>query len=148
MAFKASNVVPQEAYRIVKGAAVQLKANLQGINTRLSASGADYDFLREIYRTLARANNQFDNLKTTPGLAAYATEQENDVSYNVVTEFTTMQAAISSALSWMDTNVPTSVTVKTPNQWADGETLISNTFTAAQTAGLRTALSAVISAID
>lgn len=147
MAFKASNSVPAAAYRIVKGAAAQLKVNLQAINTQLAASGADYDYLRDIYRTLARADAQFANLQTTPGLAQYAKDQENDQAYDVAAEFTAMRNTISAATAWMDTNVPTDVTAKTPSQWGD-DTLISDAFTPAQTSGLRTALSAVISAID
>lgn len=147
MSFRASNVVPQEAYTIVKRAAVQLKLNLQGMNAQLAGSGADYEFLRDIYRTLERANNQFETLKTTPGLADYAEIQENDPAYDVAAAFATMQAAIAAAIAWMDNNVPTSVTAKTPANWGDG-TLIATTFTAGQTAGLQAALQGVIDTIS
>ena len=147
MAFRASNVLPAQAYDTVRRAAVQLKLNLQGFNIQLAASGADYDFLQGIYRTLTRANNQFDVLKVTTGLAQYAKDSEVDQAYDVVAEFGSMQSAIAGALSWMNTNIPTSVTVKDPTTW-DDSTLISNAFTAGQTAGLQTALSAVIAEIS
>ena len=147
MAFRASNVLPAKAYDTVRGAAVQLKLNLQGFNVQLAANGADYDFLQSIYRTLTRANNQFDVLKATTGLAEYAKNAEVDQAYDVAAEFTSMQAAIDAALGWMNTNIPTSVTVKNPTVW-DDSTLISNTFTPAQTAGLQTALGAVITEIS
>lgn len=147
MAFKASNVVPQDAYQVVKRAAVQLKINLQSQKAQLASSGADYQFLQDIYLTLTRANNQFNTLKTTPGLAAYAKDQENDPAYDVVAEFTAMQNAIGACTAWMDANVPTSVTAKSPANW-DGGVIISNTFTAGQTAGLQAALQGVIDAIS
>ena len=147
MTFRATSIVPQEAYRIVKGAAVQLKLNLQSMNSYLAANGADYDYLRNIYRTLERADAQFDNLKSTPGILQYAKDQEAEPAYDISAEFTTMQAAISDALTWMDGNVPTNVTAKAPADWGDGS-LISNTFTPAQTSGLQTELAAVIATIS
>jgi len=147
MAFRASNIVPQTAYQTVKSAAVQLKINLQGINSRLEAQSATYDFLREVYRTLERANSQFTALRGTPGLADYAKAQENDAAYDVVAEFTAMQGSITAALAWLDSNVPTNVTAKAPASWGDG-TLIATEFTPAQTSGLRGVLSAVIASIS
>lgn len=147
MAFKASNIVPQEAYRTVKAAAVQLKINLQSFNVTMAAGNIGYDFIRGIYRTLARANNQFTQLRSTPGLLAYAKSQEDDVAYNVAAEFSDMQAAITSAISWLEGNVPTSVTIKPVTSW-DDSTLISNEFTPAQTAQLRTRLASVVATIS
>lgn len=147
MAFRATNSVPQEAYRLVKGAATQLRVNCAGFISTLAASGADYQYLKGIVRTLQRADNQFNTLKTTPGLADYAAAQENDTAYDVVAEFTTMQGAITSVLSWMDANVPTSVTVASPSAWTDND-IITTAFTPAQTAGLRTQLQGVVDAIS
>ena len=147
MAFKASNVLPQEAYQTTKRAAVQLSVNVTSFNARMASSGADYDFLRDVYQTLTRSNNQFSSLKDTPGLAQFAKDQEVDPAYDVAMEFTSMQAAISSALSWMDTNIPTGVTLKTPTEWGDG-TLVSAVFTPAQTSGLRAELTALVATIS
>lgn len=147
MAFRATNTIPIDAYTVTKRAAVQLRINLIAFKAQLSASGATYDFLRDIYRTLERANNQFDALKTTPGLAAYAQAQESDGTYDVAGEFATMQAAIDAATGWMDSNVPTSVTAKAPASWGDGS-LIATSFTPTQTAGLQTALQGVIDTIS
>ena len=147
MAFKASNVVPQEAYRQVKGAAVQLKINLLSMKSQLASSGANYDFLHGIYMTLKQADDQFTSLKSTPGLVQFAKDQESDQTYDVASEFTTMQASIAAAMAWMQSNVPTSVTAKSPDQWSDSS-LISNTFTPAQTTGLQLALQSVIDEIS
>jgi hypothetical protein len=146
MAFKAGNVIPSDAYQTVKRAAVQLKVNVVAAQAQLAASGADYQFLQGIYLTLTRANDQFNTLRTTPGLADYAQAQENDPAYDVAAEFAVMQAAITAATDWMDANIPTSVTAKVPSEW-DGGVIISNTFTPAQTVGLQTALQGVADAI-
>lgn len=147
MAFRASNVLPSAAYTIVRQAAVQLVLNLNGMNAQLASSGADYDFLHGIYMTLSRANSQFSELKATPGIADHAKTAEGDPSYDVVAAFTAMQSAIEDALLWMDTNIPTSVTVKAPSTW-DESTMIANTFTSAQTGGLRAALQSVINEVS
>ena len=147
MAFRASNIVPSDAYQVVKRAAVQLKINLVGQKAQLAASGANYQFLQDIYMTLKRANEQFNSLKTAPGLADYAKVQENDPAYDVAAEFTSMQTSITDCMTWMDTNVPTAVTANVPSQW-DGGSIISNTFTPAQTAGLQNALQAVVDKIS
>jgi hypothetical protein len=147
MAFKASNIVPQDAYAILKRGAVQLKVNLQGINSRLAASNADYAFLQDIYLTLKRYQTQATTLAATPGIVAYAKDQEDDQTYDVVAEFNTMTATITSALGWLDANVPTNVTAKAPADW-DGGVIISNEFTPAQTSVLRTRLTAVINTIS
>lgn len=147
MAFRASSIIPLSAYQTAKRAAAQLKVNAQSMRAALAASNASYDFLRDIYRTLERAQAQFTQLAATPGLAGYAKAQENDPAYDVAAEFTAMQGAITSALTWMNSNAPTGVTAKTPANWGDGS-LIANEFTPAQTAGLRTQLDAVIAAIE
>lgn len=146
MAFRASNVLPSDAYLKVKRAAVQLKLTLQGNKAQLAANGADYEFLQRLYLALKNANNYFSTLKTTPGLAAYAKDQESDQAYDVAAEFTAMQTSLTSAMTWMESNVPTNVTTKPVNEWGDG-VIVSNTFTPAQTAGLQTALQGVIDEI-
>lgn len=146
MAFRASSIVPSDAYQTVKRSAVQLRVNMVGMKSQLAASGANYQFLQDIYLTLKRANSQFDALKVTDGLGDYAKAQENDPAYNVAAEFIAMQGAIVSCMGWLDANVPTTVTAKSPSAW-DGISIISNTFTPAQTVGLQTALQGVIDTI-
>lgn len=148
MTFRAGNIIPSDAYQVVKRAAIQLKLNCESFASTLQASGADYNLLRDIYLTLVRAKNQFDALKVTPGLAAYAQDQENDPAYDVAAEFTAMLAAISGAITWMDSNVPTSVTAKAPAEWSNSDSMISNSFSSGATAGLQTELNAIAAVID
>lgn len=116
----------------------------------MAANGATYPYLRDIYLTLVRANNQFNALKVAPGLAQYAKDQENDQAYDVVAEFNAMQTALQSVLTWMETNVPiTNRSVAPVADWANEQTIqIANIFTASQTSGLRTEMAALIATID
>lgn len=147
MVFKATNAIAQEAYTVVRRAAVQLRLNLSGFVNTMSSGPVDFEFIRGVYRTLSRAQAQFDSLKTTPGLAEYAKVQESDQAYDVVAEFASMQSAIGSAMTWIEGNAPTNVTAKPASEWGDSDALISNTFTSAQTSGLRSALQGVVDTI-
>lgn len=147
MAFRATNVVPQRAYQQVKGAAANVKAECARYITQMAASGANYVLLRDLYVFLKNANTQFATLAATPGIAAYAQAQEDDDQYDVAAEFATMQAAVTAVLTWMDANVPTSVTALAPSVWTATGPLISTSFNAAQTLGLRTALQAAADSI-
>ena len=147
MAFRASNVIPSKAYDQVRILARNVKSNCAHAITRMATSGADYTFLRDVRVFLANADAQFAELATTPGLPEYAAAQENDPAYDVAAEFTAMRGAIQAATGWMDANVPTSVTAVAPSAWVSAGPLIATTFTAAQTAPLRTQLQAVADCI-
>jgi hypothetical protein len=148
MAFRATSITTQRAYQQVKGAAANVRANCAGFISRLAGGNADYVLLRDIYVLLHNASAQLTSLAATPGLAAYASDQEGDPEYDVVAEFTALQATLAAALSWMGSNVPTNVTAVSPANWPSSEGLIATTFTPAQTAGLRTQLAAVVAAIS
>jgi len=148
MAFRATNIIPFRAYQQVKGAASQLKINCVDFIASTLASGATYSFLRDVYLTLYNANNQFTQLASTPGLAAYAQSQENDVNYDIAAEFTSMQSTLTAAINWLNANVPTNVVAVSPVNWPSSSNMISTTFTSGQTAPLRTLLQAIVDAIE
>ena len=139
MAFRASNIVPQRAYDRVKQAAVNLKGALEGANTTMAAGAVSLEYLAEVRQRLVDADTQFDSLKVTPGLAAYAQSQEDDNAYDVAAEFTAMQAAITNALAWITTNEPDTVSI---NNLA-----VTTTFSSGATSGFRTQLQSVIDSI-
>lgn len=147
MAFKATNVVPADAYNRVKRAASNLKLNCGEFVTTMAAGDVAFSYIRSVYKTLYDADAFFDLLKTTPGLVAYAADQEDDPAYDVAAEFTAMQSAINQAITWMNNNVPTSVTAVSPPDWPTSENFIATVFTPAQTATLRTGLTAISNAI-
>lgn len=148
MAFKATNVELGTAYKQVKISAKNLKANLQVIRAYSETNNIGYQYIFNVVRLLIKVNAAFDELKTTPGLLQYAKDQENDQAYNVGSEFTAMQQAIADTLTWFDTNVPVNVTLSNPSNWTSDDMPISNTFTPQQTAGMRTQMDVVITAIE
>lgn len=149
MTFRASNVVPEEAYTKVRKTAIQLKVNLQSFKTSLASKNADFKLIKGIYVTLSNAYNQLDTLKEIPGLADYAKQQEDDPNYDVVVEFNNLITQIQSAMGWINDHVPSTVSLKTPADWGGpNETVIVDTFTPTQTSDLRTALESVIQAIS
>ena len=149
MAFKASDELPVDALRSAKFTAVELKRQLEGFNINLAASGADYEYLRGIYRVLVRADNFFNTVKSVRGIGDYAKDAEGDANYDIAVEFTAMQAAIAKAKGWMESKIPLSNRTLIPvADWGDNNTLVSDVFTAGQTDGLRTELTAVVATIS
>jgi len=144
--FPASSQIPQQAYLTVKGVANLLKTRITNNIEHLSNNDVDYDYLREIYRTIERANEGLDSRKNTPGIVEYAKEAESNAGLDIVAEFLAMQQTMADALSWIDSNVPLTATVKPPAEWGDG-TLIERVFTPAQTAGLRSTLQTIVDSI-
>jgi hypothetical protein len=147
MAFRATNVIPQIAYQQVRATARNVKVNSDAFVSQMAASGANYTFLRDVYIFLKNADTQFATLSAVPGIAEYAQQQEDDPTYNVGAEFTAMRNTIAAVLSWMNSNVPTSVTAVAPTAWVQDGPLIATAFTAQQTAPLRTLLQAVSASI-
>lgn len=148
MAFRATSITTQRAYQQVKGAAANVRANCSAFISKLAGENTNYQTLRDIYVLLHNASAQLSSLAATPGLAAYAAEQEADQNYDVVAEFTALQVVIGATLAWMSSNVPTSVTAVAPASWPSASSLIATSFTPAQTAGLRTQLQSVVDSIS
>lgn len=147
MAFKATNVIPEDAYKRAKRTAANVKLHSNAAITKFAATGANFADLRDLYVFLKNADADFGSISTTPGLAAYAQAQENDAEYNVAEQFTAMRASIQSAMAWVSANAPTNVTALAPASWTSEGTLIATTFTVLQTAGMRAQLQTVVDSI-
>jgi len=147
MAFRASTTSPQQAYATLKAAAVQLKINLVAIESHLATTFVNYDYVRDVYKTLQRANNQIASLVSTPGIAQYAKDQEGDQAYDVVSAVGAVQAVIETALLGIDAQAPATVSLIPPSQWGDSNTMIADVLTAEQTTDLRNVLNLVIAEI-
>lgn len=80
------------------------------------------------------------------GMDTYAVTQEG-AGYDVVMAWNNMNAAIDAVISWIVTNIPQSGGFVTLEQWTTGGVTVQS-FTPAQTAGLRTVLNSLIATID
>lgn len=97
--------------------------------------------------SLKGIDDKMSALAATPGIAAYAKDEEANPAYEVVTEYNAASAAIGSALTWVQNNFPTDGSGYLLG-WQFGATALTpRTFTPAATAGLKTELQAVIDAI-
>ncbi|RLC99054.1 MAG: hypothetical protein DRI46_10185 [Chloroflexi bacterium] len=148
MALRATNAITSDAYISIKRTASQLKINVDAWIPELASNGADYGFIQGIYLNLVNADNAIDEKKTTPGLATYANEQEDDPGYDFQAETQTTLAAITDAFTWVDTHIPiTGRTLKQISDWDGASTIVADTFTPAQTSGLQALLQTVTDSI-
>lgn len=142
MAFKASSVIPANAYASIKGNAMRLRNYSAQIITLLQSDVSAQQF-PGIVKQLSFFKGELSAVASTPGLAAYAQDQEGDPLYNVVNEYIGMIAAIDAAIATIQaTNTNALISAWT----LDG--IAWNSFTAVQTAGLRADLQSIVDSIE
>ena len=148
MAVRATNAITSDAYIQIKRTLTQLKNNVDTWIPTLASSGADYGYIQKIYLGLINADTAVDEQKTTPGLATYAEEQEDDPTYDFQAEVTASLSDITAAFTWIDANIPiTARTLKPISQWTGSVTIVADEFTPAQTSGLQALLQTVTDGI-
>lgn len=146
MAFRASGVVPAEAYDNIRKQAGFLKTTTTNFADEMEASGANFDQIRAVYTFLVGTKTKLATLASTPGLADYAAIQENDPAYNVAAEYTALIASIDATTVWVDNSAPATASVALPSTWISGP-LLSTVFTSQQIAPLVTLLRALASQV-
>ena len=148
MAFRASNILPEQGYDRAKKLAVQIK-RLAEARSISFASGATSAEVLSVADNLGALKAGLDEAKTIPGIAAYAQGQEDDVTYDVAAEFSAVLVAVDAVIANIVATIPTDASgwllINKIN--ADG-TLTARSFTGAQLAGLRTVLDALAAIIS
>lgn len=143
MAFRASNQIQADGLAEAKRLANQLKTYVTDVKAQSAAGPISGNLVADLMSTLVAYKARFTAISAIPGIAAYAQAQENDNTYQVGTEFTTMMNAIDALGSWIISNVNT-------NNWvtfsASGVSV--KTFTSAQTTGLRTQIDSLTATIS
>lgn len=105
MAFKASNVLPEQGYRRAKQQAVSLKAYCAAKSARYAA-GASADDVLGTRTDLVQYRAELNSVTTIPGIAAYAQVQENDETYSVAIEFNALIALIDAVIANIELTFP------------------------------------------
>jgi len=105
MSFKASNALPAHAYDEAKRVAVQLK-NFCDARASNWAAGSNAAQILAAVDNLNAFKTRLETVSVTPGIAAYARDQENDQNYNVVSEFAAMRGALDTAITQIVAAVP------------------------------------------
>jgi hypothetical protein len=130
--------------------AVVLKAFLTSRITSFAAGSATASAILDVYDRLGRADDLFAEAASTSGIAAYAKTQKDNETLDVVAEFQAMRSAISAARTWIVNHLPTVNDGGTDYLalWTLGTyNSEDRTFAPAGTAGLRTAMQAVVDTI-
>lgn len=140
-----------EAWRIIRGNGFNLKTSvIPPMLAALSSGAVTLEYIIfTVYRGLSNHRTQLESLKTTQGLNAYVQDIRATPAYDAVTSITSVTAALQLCLDWIDANASgfTLTGDSASNALASGSVL-TNRFSAAQTAQLRTRMQAVLDAIS
>lgn len=131
----------------------QAAAHVKNVSTRLrdDAQAGNIDAIRVVQYSeiLANSNDRFARYTVVPGLVEYVRAQINDPAIDIVAEYNTMLTQINATKNWIAANFPKDASgyLLYHQLGADGR-IVQRTLTPAQTAGLRTQLTALIATID
>lgn len=126
---------------------IGIKVQSQARSAALS-NGATAHVVIAIRSEMIRAIDRLNELKTTPGLVAYAKEQKNDVLLDVVTEFNAVIAAMQAVVSEIETTFPVDGNgYLLREKWSATDTS-PRQFTSGNVANLKTQLDGVVAMIE
>lgn len=137
-------------YAQFKEQAAMCKSEITALRN-LSASGAlNGEKLLKFQVWLRRTINYMQQRIDMPGIQAFARNEENDPAYNFDADAAAMQAVLGSLLQWIYDNIPKDVNgYQLLVTQADANTDPAwRTFTAAQTASLRTQIDAALATLE
>jgi hypothetical protein len=148
MSFRATTDLPAVGLRRAKQLASQFKVYLQA-RRPLFVAGTTADTVLATYFDSVRFRDSLTAIAAIPGIAAYAQAQENDGSYDVVSEFTALIADVDAMTAEISSTFPADGSgYLLDRQLApDGKSLVYRDFTGPQLATLVTLVDAVLAAI-
>ena len=108
MAFKASSVVPQGLLLSIKNIAAQIKSHNSAMHGDWTVNGVSAVALRQFQIDLISWRDQMQDIVNQGGsqLIQYAKDQENDQTYEIVTEFNNMKTEIADLVTQIGTVLP------------------------------------------
>ena len=147
MAFRATNIVPQDAYDDIKAIATSLKAAAAKASAALATDTPAQTVLAYL-EVMKDYKSRLSALKDTTGLADYAKEQESDPTYDVAAEFVSLMAVLDTAIASLVASFPVDGSGYLLDRTFDAEgALVQRVFTAAQLAGVKADVDAVASQV-
>lgn len=148
MAFPATSQALSTAYGQIKGRALDVRNQSVALRASSAAGPVGADRIIGYSAFLDRALTELAALAATPGLSAYAQNQENNPALDIVAEYTAMVAQINATTAWISTNFPEDVSgYKLAFQIGSQGALVWRSFDTASLAGFRTVLDALIATI-
>lgn len=157
MAYPASTKTLQQWVADVDRQATVLRSQAEAQSARSAAGTLTMDDVRRFFDLLVQSAVLFNSAAAVPGIGAYLNDEKQGGVANPVGEFNAMRAQVVGTLDWLRANVPGGAFTG-----ADGAQTYklaftfpaSNTdpavplrYTAAQTAGYRTALAALVATV-
>ena len=148
MTFRATNVIPAVEYQKAKQQAVQLR-NYALQRSALFAIGANSLEVLSTVDNLSAMHDALNGYKDVPGIVSYAEIQEDDVTYDVSAEFTTMLASVVTFVTNIVATLPKDVDgYLLLNEILPDGTLVPRDFTPAQLSTAKTNLDAIAASIS
>jgi hypothetical protein len=155
MAFPSTTGSRQEnlsqAWLVARDTASGIKNRSQNLYDRCAAGDTSALTILDYATYLADMKLRLDQVTSVGGIVAYAQAQIDDATFDIAAEYTAMATQIGVTLSWIDDNFPKdgsgyllAVKFKTGDPGRTEPRLLSS----AQTAGLQTALQALLATID
>lgn len=147
MAFRVDGL--GRAYAEAQVEAIRLRGFASAFQAQLAAGDVSANAVITALGRMVSSIDVFDRIRVTPGIAAYAQNEENDPTYDVVAEFTAMRTEAVGSRDWILTNFPTAPTgeIIKDTLETDGNITVRQ-FTPVETAGLQTALGLLVAQIN
>ncbi len=148
MTFRATNIIPEQGFSKAKSLCTSLKSFCESRSSEYAAGATSHRIL-DALSTLIAMSVQLDIVRSTPGIAQYARDQEGDPAYDVAAEF----IAVLALLDTLTTNIISAVP-RDANDFLLTETMDANgvriprTFTGGMLSGIRADLDAVANGIS
>lgn len=148
MGFRASNVIPGQAYADAKYIAVQVSTQATSFRTKITL-GTNAQVIIDYLRDLIVFRDRLQAISQIPGIGEYAQDQEKDVTYNIAAEFNSMLTAINNVINWIGTALP-----KDESEYlliyklTNSGSFMPRSFTSAQIASLLPLLQEIIDAVE
>lgn len=148
MAFPATSQALARAYAGIKAMALDIRNQSVALRDRSAAGSTSAEVIVTFVRSMARIRTDLSGLTATPGLGAYAQEQEGNPALNIVAEYNAMIAQLDATTAWVAANIPSDGTYNLIVTIGPSGLIDWRMFDAAATAGLRSALNQLIAAIS
>jgi hypothetical protein len=148
MALKVTNDDPAIAYAGVKTRLRAFRQYTTDVRAACAAGTVSGNLIKEYFVRLLSERAANVTAAAVPGLGAFAQEYDGGAGYNVATEFASLNTALDDARDWMIANVPTAAQGEVRMETWSASGVAVRTFSTAQTAGFRTTLDGVLSAMS
>ena len=106
MVFKATTGSLQQALLQAQNETRRLKQYAESVSSFIASNNVSANQIIEMLSEFKSYRETFLKLKSTPNMVNYAKEQFDDVNYDIITEFQTMNQLLNVAMVWIINNFP------------------------------------------